>query len=125
LIANGTTTLNTGDNGLKKLDTVIRLAEKHKLFVLLSLTNNWNPRPLIDGPATSKRDVTPGTGNKLPRNTLSNDFGGMDVYVREFVGNPNLKHDHFYTDPTILDHFLKYTTAVVSRYVENTGVFAW
>ena len=58
LIADGTTKINEGPNGLQKLDTVIRLAEKHKIHVLLSLTNNWNP----------------GT-NKTARNTLSNDYG--------------------------------------------------
>lgn len=82
LIANGTTTINTGPNGLQKLDTVVRLAEKHNIFVLLSLTNNWNPRPLLDnttvvpaGVSIQGRDVTTGTNNSLPRNTLSNDFG--------------------------------------------------
>jgi len=58
LIANGKTQINDGPNGLQKLDTVLRLAEKHKIHILLSLTNNWNP----------------GT-NKTARNTLSNDYG--------------------------------------------------
>jgi len=79
LIANGTTTINNGTNGLQKLDTVVRLAEKHGIFLHLSLTNNWNPLPLIDnttaGLSISARDVTNGTNNTLPRNTLSNDYG--------------------------------------------------
>jgi len=61
LIANGTTKINDGPNGLQKLDTIMRLAEKHKIHILLSLTNNWNP----------------GT-NKTGRNTLSNDYGPSD-----------------------------------------------
>lgn len=73
LIANGTTSVNEGPNGLQKLDTVVRLAEKHGIYLMLTLTNNWNPRPLFDGGL--KRDVTPGTDNDLPRNTLSNDYG--------------------------------------------------
>ncbi|KAF8964679.1 glycoside hydrolase superfamily [Flammula alnicola] len=128
LIANGTTSINTGPNGLQKLDTVVRLAEKHKLFVLLSLTNNWNPQPLLDnttaGVSIQGRDVTPGTNNTLPRNTLSNDYGGMDVYVREFAKGSHM-HDQFYLNPTILSHFTNYTTQIVSRYVQNTSVFAW
>jgi len=80
LIANGTTTINNGTNGLQKLDTVVRLAEKHGLFLQLSLTNNWNPLPLLDNitaglSSVSARDVTNGTNNTLPRNTLSNDYG--------------------------------------------------
>jgi mannan endo-1,4-beta-mannosidase len=78
LIANGTTVINEGPNGLQKLDTVVKLAEKHGLFVLLSLTNNWNPQPLDNqaaGISISSRDATPGTNKVLPRNTLSNDYG--------------------------------------------------
>ncbi|KAF8163296.1 glycoside hydrolase family 5 protein [Crassisporium funariophilum] len=127
LIANGTTSINNGTNGLQKLDTVVRLAEKHGIFLLLSLTNNWNPRPLLDnlgaGPALSGRDVTPNTNNSLPRNTLSNDYGGMDAYVREF-GNATM-HDEFYVNPTILNSFMNYTTQVVSRYVHSPAIFAW
>ena len=78
LIANGTTVINDGPNGLQKLDTVIKLAEKHGLFVLPSLTNNWNPHPLDNqaaGLSISSRDATSGANNVLPRNTLSNDYG--------------------------------------------------
>ncbi|KAF9564649.1 glycoside hydrolase family 5 protein [Agrocybe pediades] len=129
LIANGTTTVNEGPNGLQKLDTVVRLAEKHGILLHLSLTNNWNPRPLLENNVTGiiieGRDVTNGTGNNLPRNTLSNDYGGMDVYVRQF-GSGNLSsHDEFYTNPVIISKFLNYTTQIVSRYANNTSVFAW
>ncbi|PPQ66080.1 hypothetical protein CVT26_010822 [Gymnopilus dilepis] len=127
LIANGTTTINNGTNGLQKLDTVVRLAEKHGIFLHLSLTNNWNPLPLIDnttaGLSISARDVTNGTNNTLPRNTLSNDYGGMDVYVREF--GVNKTHDEFYTNETILAAFMNYTTQVVTRYVNSPAIFAW
>ena len=76
LVANGTTSVNTGPNGLQKLDTVVRLAEKHGILLHMSLTNNWNPLPLVDGPVSfSRRDVTKGTNNSFPRNTLSNDYG--------------------------------------------------
>lgn len=62
LIANCTTQINNGPNGLQKLDTILQLAEKHGIFVILSLTNNWNPR------AT-------GAHFNTPRNFLSNDYG--------------------------------------------------
>jgi len=58
----GTTQINDGPNGLQKLDIILRLAEKHGIHVILSLTNNWNPR------AT-------GAEFKTPRNYLSNDYG--------------------------------------------------
>lgn len=61
IAADGTTQINTGPNGLQKLDTIFRFAKKHKIYILLTLTNNWNPQP--DGTASPVR------------NTLSNDYG--------------------------------------------------
>jgi mannan endo-1,4-beta-mannosidase len=123
LISNGTTTINNGTNGLQKLDTVVRLAEKHGLFMILSLTNNWNPiGNTTNGTSVlSTRDVQ--TNNSLPRNFLSNDFGGMDVYVREF--GDNLTHDEFYSNPKIFAHFSNYTTQIVSRYINSPAILAW
>lgn len=124
LVANGTTSVNTGPNGLQKLDTVVRLAEKHGILLHMALTNNWNPLPLVDGPdGFTRRDVTKGTNNKFPRNTLSNDYGGMDVYIREF--NAPRKHDQFYVNETLINAFKNYTTQIVSRYVNSPAIFAW
>lgn len=61
IAADGTTQINTGPNGLQKLDTVFRFAKKHNIYILLTLTNNWNPLP--DGTASPVR------------NSLSNDYG--------------------------------------------------
>ncbi|KAK7054909.1 hypothetical protein VNI00_003372 [Paramarasmius palmivorus] len=136
LVQNGTITINNGTNGLQKLDMVIKHAERFGLYIMMSLTNNWNPRPLFDNLTSSiddlgasvqarslwERDMTPGTNNSLPRNFLSNDYGGMDVYVRQF----GLKtHDEFYTNQTLIEAFKNYTTHVVSRYVESPAVFSW
>ncbi|KAL0946904.1 hypothetical protein HGRIS_013066 [Hohenbuehelia grisea] len=139
LVANGTTTINNGTNGLQRLDKVIEVAEQHGMYVLISLTNNWNPRPLFDnitilangtvvnGTTNSStlqsRDVTPGTNNTLPRNFLSNDYGGMDLYVRQL--GVNSQHDEFYTNRTIVETFKNFTTAIVSRYANRPSVFAW
>lgn len=62
-VQNGTLVINDGPSGLQKLDKVMELAQKHGLYILLSLTNNWNPQP------------PPGSSNPLPRGTLSNDYG--------------------------------------------------
>ncbi|KAG2349908.1 glycoside hydrolase family 5 protein [Suillus weaverae] len=126
LIQNGTVTVNNGPNGLQKLDTVIQMAEQHGLYVILSLTNNWYPLPLLNStvpPVNSTAfDVTPGTNNTLPRNYLSNNYGGMDLYVRQFGLQT---HDQFYTNPSILASFMNYTTQVVSRYVNSPSVFSY
>ncbi|KAF9246526.1 glycoside hydrolase family 5 protein [Melanogaster broomeanus] len=128
LVNNCTVTINDGPNGLQKLDTVIQMAEQHGLYVILSLTNNWYPLPLLNStvkPIDStifSRDVTAGTNNSLPRNYLSNDYGGMDLYVRQFGFET---HDQFYTHPTILNSFMNFTTQVVSRYVNSPAIFSW
>lgn len=97
MIGNGTTTINNGTNGLQKLDTVIRLAEKHGIFLQLALTNNWNPLPLVDNTTTGTgmlaRDVTQGTNNTLPRNTLSNDFGQQFINYLAFELKVNLQEE--------------------------------
>ena len=81
LVHNGTVIINDGPNGLQKLDTVVQMAEEHGIYLILSLTNNWNPLPLLNNTiqyadsAIVSRDITIGTNNSLPRNYLSNDYG--------------------------------------------------
>jgi hypothetical protein len=72
LIQNGTVTVNTGPNGLQKLDTCIQMAEQHGLYVILSLTNNWFP---FNATSTS----TP-QNNSLTRNYLSNNYGWSESH---------------------------------------------
>jgi hypothetical protein len=95
LIGNGTTTVNNGPNGLQRLDTVVQLAEKHGIFLQLALTNNWNPLPLVDNTTTGlgiiSRDVTHGTNNSLPRNTLSNDYGQQFINYLAFELKANVQ----------------------------------
>ncbi|KAL5511862.1 hypothetical protein ACEPAH_5080 [Sanghuangporus vaninii] len=130
VIQNGTTSVNTGPDGLQKLDMVVKAAEDAGILLILSLTNNWNPRPLLDNTTAvpvdgslGRRDVTVGTNNSLPRNFLSNDFGGMDAYVREF--GAERQHDTFYLNETIVNIFKNYTTQVVSRYVDSPALLSW
>lgn len=106
----GTVTINNGTNGLQKLDLVLEAAHECNILVIISLTNNWNPI------------ANSSTNNTRPRNTLSNDFGGMDTYIRQFGGS---KHDEFYTNATLLAAFQNYTTQIVTRYVNNSTVFSW
>ncbi|PBK78145.1 glycoside hydrolase [Armillaria solidipes] len=106
----GTVTINNGTNGLQKLDFVLEAAHECNILVIISLTNNWNPI------------ANSSTNNTRPRNTLSNDFGGMDTYTRQFGGS---MHDEFYTNATLLAAFQNYTTQIVTRYVNNPTVFSW
>ena len=79
LVRNGTVSVNNGPNGLQKLDTIVQMAQKHGLYLILSLTNNWYPFTLLNNTAhvngtISTRNVT-STNHSLPRNYLSNDYG--------------------------------------------------
>jgi mannan endo-1,4-beta-mannosidase len=90
LISNdsNTVTVNTGPNGLQKLDKIVQLAEQYGIYLILTLTNNWNPRPLLDNipdGSVGRRDETSGTGNSLPRNVLSNDYGMSESLKRTIV----------------------------------------
>ncbi|PGH12871.1 hypothetical protein AJ79_03971 [Helicocarpus griseus UAMH5409] len=53
----GTPTINTGANGLERLDVVVRAAESHGIQLILPFVNNWA------------------------------DYGGMDVYVSQLGGS--------------------------------------
>jgi mannan endo-1,4-beta-mannosidase len=115
VIANGTTTINTGPNGLQRLDTVLKFAEQYGIKVIFSLTNNWNP--------IAQKSSASGAPPPLPRNFLSNDYGGMDAYVREFTKTKT--HDDFYTDDTVRGFFLNYLSVVVARYVDCPALLGW
>ena len=67
LIQGGNTQINTGPNGIQRLDKLIEIAKQYNIYVYFSLTNNWFPSAIP--PAAS---VPP---SPLPRNFLSNDFG--------------------------------------------------
>ncbi|KAI6109190.1 glycoside hydrolase family 5 protein [Pisolithus croceorrhizus] len=121
LVQNGTVSINDGPNGLQKLDTVVQMAQQHGLYVTMTLTNNWYPSASNStGSSLQSRGGT--TEITLPRNYLSNDYGGMDLYVHQF----GLQyHDQFYTDQAILNAFQNFTSQVVSRYVNSPAIFSW
>jgi len=120
ILSNGTSVINFGANGLQRLDKIVCTANKFGIKLLLTLTNNWNPKRVEpDTSLTRRTDSTP----VLPRGYLSNDYGGMDLYVREF-GSTGF-HDEFYTSPTIISAFKNYISAVIGRYADNATVFGW
>ncbi|KAG1813480.1 glycoside hydrolase family 5 protein [Suillus variegatus] len=112
------------ENGtwFQNLTTVIQMAEQQGLYVIMSLTNNWYPFVnTTTATSTPSPDVL-ATVTSPPRNTLSNDYGGMDLYVNQF-GLQN--HDAFYTSNEILTAFQNYTQQIVLRYLNSPAVFSW
>ncbi|CAE6435346.1 unnamed protein product [Rhizoctonia solani] len=88
-----TATLNTGADGLGKFDTVVAQAKAAGIRLIVPLTNNWQ------------------------------DYGGMDVYVKQLLGSD--KHDLFYTDSTVKNAFKKYISGFVGRYKNEPTIMAW
>ncbi|TFK18372.1 mannanase [Coprinopsis marcescibilis] len=119
ILSDGKGAINEGEDGLKRLDKVVATAQKYGIKLLLTLTNNWNPARPIPKVAWNRRANT----EELPRGFLSNDYGGIDAYVRAF--NPDGAHDLFYTDRAIIDAFKNYVSHVVKRYAKSPAVLGW
>jgi len=122
-------TINDGPSGLQRLDAIVNMAEEKGLMVQFALTNNWNPAKNETNTTSStltRRQSTDASGATtnitLPRGTLSNDYGGMDAYVRAFGAET---HDQFYTNETLITAFENYLTALIPRYANRTSVLAW
>lgn len=110
--SDGTPTINTGENGLQRLDSVVSSAEAHGVQLILPF------------------------GTVLLRSTLCSfnvlltfrpvnnweDYGGMDVYVENLGGS---NHSSFYTEPAIQDAYKNYITTIVERYIDSSAIYAW
>jgi mannan endo-1,4-beta-mannosidase len=68
LIKDGNTTINTGPNGVQRLDTLIALAKEYNIYLYFTLTNNWFP--FVNG--SPGGEVAP---SAFPRNFLCTDYG--------------------------------------------------
>jgi mannan endo-1,4-beta-mannosidase len=87
-------TINTGANGLENFDNVVAAAKANGLRLIVTLTNNWD------------------------------DYGGMDVYVNQLLGNGS-PHDWFYSNATVVAAYKNYVKTFVTRYLDEPGIFAW
>ncbi|KAF9078684.1 glycoside hydrolase family 5 protein [Rhodocollybia butyracea] len=87
-------TINTGANGLENFDTVVALAKANGLRLIVTLTNNWS------------------------------DYGGMDVYVDQLLGQGQ-PHDWFFSNTTVIAAYKNYVKAFVTRYLNEPGILAW
>lgn len=125
---NGTVTINTGVNGLQRLDKVLSSAKAHNLKVQLTLTNNWNPLRAslsqlnLTGTLAKRADGNTTTNVTHPPGFLSNDYGGMDAYVR---GNNLTEHDQFFTNQSLINAFQNYLNVLIPRYKNNTELLTW
>ena len=119
--ANGTVTVNTGVNGLQRIDKILASAKANGLRIQLALTNNWGP--LRSTVTTSTKMAKRGATNVThPPGFLSNDYGGMDAYVHAHGLN---HHDQFFANQTLINAFEHYLKVLIPRYKDNTELLAW
>jgi len=114
LIKDGKLTLNEGANGVQRIDKLVKFAKEFNIFVTFTLTNNWFPT--VNAPPAAKATA-------LPRNFLSNNYGGMDLYVQQF--GDKMKHDEFYTNKKVRKAFDTYVSLIVNRYANEPSIVAW
>ncbi|KAI9567337.1 glycoside hydrolase family 5 protein [Boletus coccyginus] len=89
-----TPTINYGPTGLENFDNVIAAAKANDIRLIVALTNNWN------------------------------DYGGMDVYVNQILGQGQ-PHDYFYTSPEVIAAYQDYVKVWIERYIDEPTIFAW
>ncbi|KAJ4465451.1 glycoside hydrolase [Lentinula aciculospora] len=89
-----TPTVNLGTNGLENFDNVVAAAKANGLRLIVTLTNNWS------------------------------DYGGMDVYVNQLLGQGQ-PHDFFFTNATVIAAYKNYVKTFVTRYLNEPGILAW
>ncbi|KAJ3795298.1 glycoside hydrolase [Lentinula aff. detonsa] len=89
-----TPTVNLGANGLENFDNVVAAAKANGIRLIVTLTNNWS------------------------------DYGGMDVYVDQLLGQGQ-PHDYFYTNATVIAAYKNYVKTFVTRYINEPGILAW
>ncbi|EGO25412.1 glycoside hydrolase family 5 protein [Serpula lacrymans var. lacrymans S7.9] len=94
LWTNGVPTINTGATGLQNFDNVVAAAKANGLRLIVTLTNNWS------------------------------DYGGMDVYVNQLVGQGQ-PHDYFYTNSACISAFQNYAKTFVTRYLNEPTILGW
>lgn len=81
---NGTITYNFGENGIPRLDRVVKLAEEYGIRLVWTLVNNWV------------------------------GYGGMEDYIALLAPNAtNIYHDTFYSDQKIQKAYREFQLFVV------------
>jgi mannan endo-1,4-beta-mannosidase len=90
--------INTGANGLQRLDYVVRAAEKRGIRLLIPFVNNWN------------------------------DYGGVKAYYQWCLGRSDessITKANWYNNDKCQSQYRKYVKTVVSRYLNSPAIFAW
>jgi len=53
------------------------------------------------------------------------DYGGMDTYIMNILGEQDFTHTNFYTNTQIKDAWKTYVAHVVNRYKNSPAIFSW
>ncbi|ESK88516.1 glycoside hydrolase family 5 protein [Moniliophthora roreri MCA 2997] len=74
----------------------------------------------------AKTGATVANGIRLivPLTNNWSDYGGMDVYINQIIGNDQ-PHDLFYTNAKVISAYKNYINAFVGRYKNEPTIMAW
>ena len=118
---NGTIEINTRENGLGRLDDIVKAAKAHNLHVVFSLTNNWFRGASSDKTSNKHRnehkyDDEHGDKDKYDKDKYDKDkygdkHGDKDKYDKDKYGDKDRHHGkdrhgkdkHGYKKDTSLD----------------------
>lgn len=88
--------INTGADGLQRLDYVVASAAKRGIKLIIPFVNNWG------------------------------DYGGMAAYAKYYNLNvANNNNSAWYTSEAAQTQYQTYIKAVVSRYANSTAILGW
>ena len=87
--------INTGADGLQRLDYVVQAAESRGIKLIINFVNNWT------------------------------DYGGMAAYMEYYGIYNSTTNEPWYLSTDAQDQYRKYIQTVVARYSGSDAVFAW
>jgi len=87
--------INTGPDGLQRLDYVVSAASKRGIKLIIPFVNNWG------------------------------DYGGMPAYMKYYNLNGGKGNSAWYLSSAAQSQYQAYIKAVVSRYHNSTAIFGW
>jgi len=102
-------TINTGADGLQRLDAVVNSAEEHGIKLIINFVNNWNDYGGMKGRLLTTQQTTP----------------MLNIATAYFSACGVIFHVQWYMSARCQAMYQAYIEAVISRYRNSNAVFAW
>lgn len=139
-LSGSTPTINTGANGLQRLDYVVKSAEVHGIKLIINFVNNWDDYGGIkaytncesslfqDLPTFPLPEFQDYHKARVSRKHVTGTSPSSATIIRSLLirsVDQSGSHTTWYTNSAAQAQYRTYIKAVVSRYITRTAVFAW